>query len=86
MLKQLLEVIIFESVLQGENFDNPSSVLYLKMKMNGRVEAAEFNQIHFLLNKRLIVSLVSFVANRLNQLDQVEFSYQFFQDHHTLPK
>ena len=51
MLKELLEVIIFESILQGENLDNPSSVLYLKMKMNGcygRVEAGELNPIHFL--------------------------------------
>ena len=30
MLKQLLEVIIFESILQGENLDNPNSDLYLK--------------------------------------------------------
>ena len=49
MLKQLLEVIIFENVLQGENLDNPSSVLHLKMNgCYGRVETGDLNPIHFL--------------------------------------
>ena len=49
ILRQLLEVIIVGSVLQGENLYNPSSVLYLKMNgCYGRVEAGELNPIHFL--------------------------------------
>ena len=49
MLNQVLKVIIFESVLQGENLDNSSSVLYLKMNgYYGRVEVEELNPIHFL--------------------------------------
>ena len=49
MLKQLLEIKLFEGIFQSENLDNPNFVLYLKMKViecYGRVEAGELSLTH----------------------------------------